>query len=101
MRTLVFFDLPTLTSKDKREYRHFVKTLKTNGFYMVQESVYVKMSIDSPAADATIKKLKANIPPNGFVMAMTVTEKQFASVEILLGDFKTDILTTDDRMVVI
>ena len=101
MRTLLFFDLPTITLKDKREYRKFIKVLKTNGFYMIQESVYAKMSIDQAAADSTIKKLKSSVPPNGFVMSLTVTEKQFASMDILLGDFKTDVLTTDERTVVL
>ena len=29
MRTILFFDLPTLTAKDRMEYRHFVKNLMT------------------------------------------------------------------------
>ena len=101
MRTLLFFDLPTLTSKDRREYRKFIKVLKTNGFYMIQESVYAKMSIDQAAADSTTRKLKSNVPPNGFIMSMTVTEKQFASIDILLGEYKTDVLTTDERTVIL
>ncbi len=43
MRMLVFFDLPTLTKEDKRNYRQFRKLLIKNGFIMLQESVYCKM----------------------------------------------------------
>ena len=32
MRMLVFFDLPTLTNEDKRNYRQFRKLLIKNGF---------------------------------------------------------------------
>ncbi|UQT38679.1 CRISPR-associated endonuclease Cas2 [Acidaminococcus intestini] len=32
MRLLVFFDLPTITAQDKREYRAFRKLLIKNGF---------------------------------------------------------------------
>ena len=39
MRTLLFFDLPTYTQTDRRNYRKFIKLLKTNGCYMLQESV--------------------------------------------------------------
>lgn len=99
MRSILFFDLPSISSKEKREYRNFVKLLKTNGFYMLQESVYIKMSLDQQAADATIKRIKQNVPPNGFIMSMTITEKQFASINILLGDYKTDVLTTDERLI--
>lgn len=31
-------------------------------------------------------------------MMLTVTEKQFASMEILLGDTKSDVLSTIDRI---
>lgn len=45
MRVLVFFDLPTLTLEDKREYRRFRKYLIETGFIMLQKSVwsYVKI----------------------------------------------------------
>ncbi len=42
MRMIVFFDLPTKTTADLREYRKFRKLLITNGFVMMQESVYTK-----------------------------------------------------------
>ena len=99
MRTILFFDLPTLTKQDNINYRKFMKLLKVNGFYMIQESVYVKMSIDMQSANATINRIKAEIPASGNIMALTVTEKQFATMEILLGHGKIDVLTTDDRIV--
>ena len=40
MRMIVFFDLPTKTTADLREYRKFRKLLITNGFVMMQTSVY-------------------------------------------------------------
>ena len=39
MRMIVFFDLPTLTNEDKRNYRKFRKVLIKNGFIMLQEFV--------------------------------------------------------------
>ena len=42
MRVIVFFDLPTLTLEDKKEYRNFRKFLLKRGFAMMQESVYSK-----------------------------------------------------------
>lgn len=101
MRTLLFFDLPTLTSSDRRNYRKFIKELKMNGFFMVQESVYVKMSIDSQATESTIKEIKKKVPPKGFIMALSITEKQFSSMQILLGEFTTDVIDDDKRMIVL
>ena len=40
MRMLVFFDLPTETAEDRRNYNRFRKYLIKNGFIMMQESVY-------------------------------------------------------------
>ena len=47
MRVLVFFDLPVLTAKERREYRRFRNELLKNGFIMLQESVYCKLALNS------------------------------------------------------
>ena len=44
MRVMVFFDLPTESLDDKREYRKFRKYLIKKGFMMLQESVYCKLA---------------------------------------------------------
>lgn len=99
MRTILFFDLPSITSEDRREYRKFVKVLITNGFYRLQESVFCKMAIDFQSASTTVDKIKKLVPKEGLIMALTVTEKQFSSMKILLGNSNTDVITTDDRIV--
>ena len=101
MRTILFFDLPTLTLANQRAYRKFIKFLKKNGFYMLQESVYVKMSIDQQAVDSTINKIRTELPSSGSVIALNVTEKQFSSMNILLGEIETDVLTTSDRIIIL
>lgn len=101
MRTLLFFDLPTYTQTDRRNYRKFIKLLKTNGFYMLQESVYCRMSIDQQMADVVVNRLKDSVPPEGSIMLLNVTEKQFSSMQLLLGECKTDVLSSDDRIVVL
>lgn len=39
MRLMVMFDLPVITSEDRRNYRQFRKLLINEGFLMIQESV--------------------------------------------------------------
>ena len=58
MRIIVMFDLPTLTSKDKRNYILFRKFLIKNGYMMLQYSIYTKIAINRNAMDLHIKKLK-------------------------------------------
>lgn len=101
MRTILFFDLPAVTKKDHREYTKFIKLLKKKGFAMLQESVYTKLSINETAVDSTMNELKKALPPDGCISCLTVTEKQFASIDILLGNLDTDVVMTEDKLVVL
>lgn len=101
MRTLLFFDLPTLEQCDLKAYRKFIREIKKIGFYMLQESVYVKMSIDRQSQIATISKIKKLSPNKGDIMILTVTEKQFSQIQIIVGENKTDVITTDERLVIL
>ena len=101
MRLILFFDLPNTTKKEAKEYRKFVKGIKKIGFYMMQESVYVKMAIDKHSIDSTMRHLDCITPPVGNINVLTITEKQFASMHILLGDNKTDVLNSVERVVIL
>lgn len=101
MRTILFFDLPSVTNKDKKIYRKFVKDIKKMGFYMIQESVYVKLSINNKAAENTKNKVNSFLPDSGSVILLTITEKQFNSMDILIGEIKTDVISSTDRVIVI
>lgn len=100
MRTLLFFDLPSKTNEDKRHYRNFIKLIKENGFIMIQESVYSMLALNQEYVDARIGFIKKNVPPKGNVMVLTVTEKQFSNIKILLGDFENDIISNDERTLI-
>lgn len=101
MRTLLFFDLPTIEQNDQKAYRKFVREIKKLGFYMLQESVYVKMSIDRQSQMGIISKVKKISPGKGSVMVLSVTEKQFSQMQIIIGENKTDVITTDERLVIL
>lgn len=101
MRVFVFFDLPTLTVSDRRTYRHFRKHLVQNGFIMMQESVYSKITLNATAAKSVIENIKKNAPEKGSVMLMIVTEKQYANIEYITGEFKSEFITVPDKLVVL
>ena len=101
MRMLVFFDLPTLTLEDKCNYRQFRKLLIKNGFIMLQESVYCKM-MTSPSVENSVKHLiHSNKPPKGIVQALTVTEKQFVKMDYIVGEYSSDIIDSEERLIVL
>lgn len=101
MRLILFFDLPIVTDSQKRAYSHFVKALKKQEFYMLQESVYIKLNMDERAAESSVKQVKEILPPDGYIALLKITEKQFASIDYLLGEPSTDVVTNDERMVVL
>lgn len=95
------FDLPTLTSGDLREYRRFRKFLITSGFMMLQESVYCKLVQNSSVASTVTDNVRKNKPPEGLVQVLSVTERQYAKMEIIIGESYKDILDSDERLVII
>lgn len=101
MRVIVFFDLPTVTSENRRNYAQFRKFLIKNGFMMLQESVYCKLALNQTVLEAIIKNVKKNKPPEGLVQILSLTEKQFSKIEIITGEFKSKILDTDSRLIVL
>lgn len=97
----MFFDLPVTTAKNLKDYRQFRKFLIKQGFLMMQESVYCKLVQNAVASDALIENIKKNKPPEGLVQLLKITEKQYAKMEFVVGESKTNILDSDERLVII
>lgn len=99
MRIVIFFDLPTITNKDLTEYRNFRKFLLTNGFIMMQESVYSKLVLNNNSSALLKKQIIKNLPHAGLVQMMQITEKQFANIEYLIGQSQTKIIDSEKRII--
>jgi len=85
MRMLVFFDLPVVTKAERRAYTVFRRFLLNDGFDMIQFSVYGRILNGRDAEEKHLQRLVANLPPDGSVRMLTVTEKQYASMKLLVG----------------
>jgi CRISPR-associated protein Cas2 len=85
MRLLVFFDLPTVTRAEKRAYTLFRRFLLKDGYDMIQWSVYGRVVNGFDDTETHIKRLSANLPPEGSVRLLQVSEKQFAQMKLLVG----------------
>ena len=101
MRVMVFFDLPTESLADKREYRKFRKFLITTGFLMLQESVYCKLALNQTVAQSVANQVRKNVPPEGNVQMMLITERQFARMECLVGEKQDSVIESDESLVVL
>lgn len=85
MRMMVFFDLPVKTSTERRAYRLFHRFLIKDGYDMIQYSVYGRILNGHDAVHKHMQRLLTNLPPDGSVRVLTITEKQFASMKLLVG----------------
>lgn len=101
MRILIMFDLPTLTSEDRKEYRNFRKYLITSGFLMLQESVYSKLVLNTTSATIIMEHVRKHKPPSGSLFMLTVTEKQFSKMEIVVGDRQNEVIDSTERVLMI
>ncbi len=88
MRMLVFFDLPVTTAKERKSATQFRNFLLKDGYYMMQFSVYSRVCNGNDDVEKHAKRLRANLPDNGSVRLLTITEKQYQNMHILVGKFK-------------
>ena len=93
------FDLPTESVEDLRNYRFFRKYLMSHGFIMMQESIYTKLALNPTSADIAKKQVRKVVPKNGLIQMLTITEKQFQSMELLSGSNKSQYLDSDKRYI--
>lgn len=93
MWILVFFDLPTDTKKDKRAYTDFRKKLLVDGFTMFQFSIYLRHCPSRENAAVHTKRVKNELPKNGHIGILSITDKQFGMMEIFQGNKKEKVET--------
>ncbi|MFN7911259.1 MAG: CRISPR-associated endonuclease Cas2 [Bacteroidota bacterium] len=91
MWTLVMYDLPTETAKDRKLAAQFRKDLMKDGFTMFQFSMYLRHSPSAENAEVHKKRVVKCLPEFGKVGIMQITDKQFERMEIFYGTKKTDI----------
>lgn len=101
MRVLLFFDLPTISSDDRKNYRQFRKFLQDEGFFMLQESVYTKLVLNGTNATLIKNKISKNLPPSGIIHTLVITEKQFSQMEMMIGKKGQKIVDSLDRMIIL
>ncbi len=102
MRLMCMFDLPVETEKEKRAYREFRKQLIKNGFVMMQYSVYIRTCPSREYTQRLENKIKKVVPSNGNIRLITITEKQYNDMKILVGSKSLkEAAIGSERMIVI
>ncbi|MEG0360581.1 MAG: CRISPR-associated endonuclease Cas2 [Longicatena sp.] len=85
MRVIVMFDLPMVTNSEKSQYNKFRNFLLKDGFSMIQFSVYMRFCKNAVDADKHIERVKQLSPINGNIRILSVTEKQYEDMILVIG----------------
>ena len=82
MWVLVFFDLPTDTREERKAASDFRRDLIKDGFHMFQFSIYTRHCPSAENAEVHVRRVKAMLPEHGQVGIITITDKQFGTMEL-------------------
>ena len=91
MWILVFFDMPSETKRDKRNYRQFVDRLEKNGFNRFQWSIFLRHCPSRENMMVHIKRVKSFLPPKGHIAILHITDKQFGMMELFIAQKKEEL----------
>ena len=94
----VLFDVPTVTSRDKREYRRLRQTLLDNGMLRLQYSVYTKLYADSRSPEPLIRAIEQALPGEGRVTVFAIPDRIYAQAYRFVGDRYGETEGTDPEM---
>ncbi len=101
MRVILMFDLPMDTAEQRRNYSRFRRELIKNGFMMLQESVYTRILLTQSMQKSVYQLVRKIKPAEGLVQMLTITEKQFSHMEYVVGESKSDVIDSDERLVIL
>lgn len=85
MWLFAMFDLPVKEKKERKEYSIFIKRLISEGFTMLQFSVYARYFNSRENSQYNLGILKKSLPSDGQVRLICVTDKQFSDMVIYYG----------------
>ena len=79
------FDLPVDSKEARKQYTHFRQALLREGFSKLQFSVYARYFPSEEVAQPYRKRIRENLPPEGQVRLLQVTERQFGRQDVFWG----------------
>ena len=96
-----FFDLPVKTKPQRRAATRFRNYLLSDGYNMLQYSVYVRIIREQDGADKHLARMGRNLPSTGSVRTLTVTERQYGRMKVLLGTRKPHEKPVGDQLLLL
>jgi CRISPR-associated protein Cas2 len=82
---IVAFDLPVKEKEERKAATDFRQFLIDDGYVMIQYSVYGRPMVSHARLETHVRRLKSNLPPEGSVRAIFVTQSQWDHSFVLYG----------------
>lgn len=82
---IVAFDLPVLTTEQRKSATDFRKFLIDDGYQMIQYSVYARACVTFARQETHLSRVKQNLPEEGSVRAVFVTRAQWERSFVIQG----------------
>ena len=101
MWLFVMFDLPVVEIEERRDYTRFRTRLLGEGFTMLQYSVYARYYPSEEASVAERQRVRAMLPRKGQVRLLSVTDRQFGKMEVLLARKRERVEKKPEQMVLL
>lgn len=96
------FDLPTLTTADRRAYTRFKKDLDDDGFIMIQFSIYSRFCKNDQSSKKHIARVKSFAPSKGNIRIISITEKQYNDMIMIAGQKNdSELIINDDYLITV
>ena len=80
MWMMVLFDLPVVEKDERKAATDFRNFLLDHGFAMVQYSIYTKLFSGKDACEKYYKLIANNLPAEGSVDILTITDRQYSNI---------------------
>jgi len=98
MWLFVIFDLPVKEKRQRRDYARFRKALLAEGFSMLQFSVYARYCPSEEASIAYRRRVQLILPPKGEVRLLSLTDRQFAKMQVFQAKTRTSAEKPPDQL---
>ena len=85
MWMVLMFDLPVMSKPQRKAATKFRQWLLDEGWEMSQFSVYLRWCVGREQVDARLRAIARQVPKDGKVHVLSVTDKQFETMAVFRG----------------
>ncbi|MBM4224475.1 MAG: CRISPR-associated endonuclease Cas2 [Gammaproteobacteria bacterium] len=98
MWLIAMFDLPVTSKSARKKATDFRALLLDTGFIMLQYSVYGRFCESADSVDSKIRTIRSQLPSEGSVRLLSVTDRQFAKMQHYTGKKRVNTEDPPDQL---